>query len=1018
MSQWRGRLEENPELERAVDWLDEYYHLVLGALLLGFMLWNRVRPAENFVVDGEIMFSGNDPWYHYRTTVYTVQNWPATMPFDPWTYFPKGTSSGQFGTLYDQIMATAALVVGLGSPSAETIKTVMLYTPPVFALAVAVVAYFIGKRVGGRAGGVVTVAVVALAADRFLWNGMVGSTDHHIAETLFQALGVLGVMVAVSVAQRDKPVYEQFRDREIDALRETVGWSVLAGFAVVLYLWTWPPGVLLLGILGVYFLLQLTVEFVRGESPEHTAIAGAITMATAGTLILPAFQTLQLTATDFSLLHPLLSYGVAAGCVFMAWLAREFERRDADRFLYPVTVGGILVVGAGLLAVVLPDVFGYLANNVNRVVGMDTQGRTLTVAEAQPLDAQALFPFYGFSAFVAAVGAVLVLGRQVTGRVRSESLLLVVWLAFVTAATFTQQRFGYYMTVPIAAMTGYVVADVFGWIAADVREDGVQTYQAITVIATLLVVFAPMVAVSPATSIQGFDSPGDGIQGWSDGLEWFDQNVPAEGQYGGANNSMDYYGTYDARDDFDYESGQYGVMSWWDYGHWITVQGEAIPNANPFQQGATMAANYLLAPNETQANDVLQQIDEDDAETRYVAVDWQMVGTSRGGKFGAPPQFYNATVDEDETPGPYTRRISYPIGENRNGVFVQHRQAYYETQMVRLYQFHGSAAQPQPVVVDWELTEDQRGRSVRTIPEDGRTIRSFDSMQEARQYVQEDGTAAIGGIGGVPSERVPALEHYRLVGASEQSATQSTQYNLGKLYETYGIYGSAGTTSAQNASQCPTDVTVPSQNGGVICLNEQAEQGLTGTSPQWVKFFERVPGATVEGTGPENATVTARVEMNDPAANDTFVYTQRAQTDDQGNFEMTLPYSTTGYGEYGTEEGYTNVSVRANTSYQFSANTAGENGTPQIWYGTADVTEGQVVGENDTPVTVELNSSTIRQQDASEDGNETIGNTTGTNGTTTESGDGTANETDGTSDGETTATETANSVDVPVAPRR
>mgnify|MGYP006873355959 FL=1 len=87
-------------------------------------------------------------------------------------------------------------------------------------------------------------------------------------------------------------------------------------------------------------------------------------------------------------------------------------------------------------------------------------------------------------------------------------------------------------------------------------------------------------------------------------------------------------------------------MSWWDYGHIITVQGERVPVANPFQQGSDVAANFLLAPNESQANAVLDGIDEDDAETRYVAVDWQMASTygqvSRG-KFFAPTRFYDTS---------------------------------------------------------------------------------------------------------------------------------------------------------------------------------------------------------------------------------------------------------------------------------------------------------------------------------------------------------------------------------------
>jgi len=53
------------------------------------------------------------------------------------------------------------------------------------------------------------------------------------------------------------------------------------------------------------------------------------------------------------------------------------------------------------------------------------------------------------------------------------------------------------------------------------------------------------------------------------------------------------------------------VQSWWDYGHWITTRAERIPNANPFQQNAGAAADYLLAPSEAEAAEVLaSQSDE------------------------------------------------------------------------------------------------------------------------------------------------------------------------------------------------------------------------------------------------------------------------------------------------------------------------------------------------------------------------------------------------------------------------
>jgi dolichyl-diphosphooligosaccharide--protein glycosyltransferase len=89
---------------------------------------------------------------------------------------------------------------------------------------------------------------------------------------------------------------------------------------------------------------------------------------------------------------------------------------------------------------------------------------------------------------------------------------------------------------------------------------------------------------------------------------------------------------------------------------------------------------------------------------------------------------------------------------------------------------------------------------------------------------------------------------------------------------------------------------------------------------------------------------------------------------------MTVPYSTTGYDEWGTDDGYTNVSVRANTSYRFAAASQGENGTFYTWSGSADVTEGQVIGENDSVTTVEMQRSEIDiEGQPNESGNETTG---------------------------------------------
>jgi dolichyl-diphosphooligosaccharide--protein glycosyltransferase len=185
-------------------------------------------------------------------------------------------------------------------------------------------------------------------------------------------------------------------------------------------------------------------------------------------------------------------------------------------------------------------------------------------------------------------------------------------------------------------------------------------------------------------------------------------------------------------------------------------------------------------------------------------------------------------------------------------------------------------------------------------------------------------------------------------------------------------------------------------------------------TPPWLKVFERVPGATVQGEGPANSNVTAAVEMYSPTTDSHFVYRQIAETGPDGQFEMTLPYSSTGYEEYGPENGYTNVSTRATGPYQFYEAQSGTNyfpagrintssGAQYIYQASANVTEAQVVGEDASPVTVELERRVTREGTQNAGGESESGD--GSTGTTDDSADGTTDgSTDGTTNGSTGTT--------------
>ena len=740
--------------------LKRWYHvpLLLGAVV--FMLWTRLRSYGNFIRDGEVYFRGNDAWYHFRETSYLLENWPSTLPFDVWTGFPVGRSAGQFGTLWDHIMAVS---VWIARPIMGSTEEVMLIMAPIAGALVAVPTYLIARRFVDRFAALAAVVVLALLPGTFFSYSLVGFPDHSAAEVLFQSLAVLAFLVAFAVVERHAPVWELVVDRDWDALKRPAAYAAAAGVALGLYMWTWQPGVLMVGFTGIFLAIKITSDVYHGTTPEPIVFAGAVSMGVAGLMQVIPLNDVSFGVTSYSLTQVVLPLGVAVGAVFLAWLARLWESRELEVDLYPPAVGGLILASAGVVWFALPSLWRTLTSNLLNFVGFSASANLRTIGEGQPpLQNAAFSDFvlsqYGFAFFLAlaavlfilarplyrsddanhtiygivalavvgsvyavpqlygAIGGVVGLDWQVVGLIiaaaflvgatflveyDTEELYFVVWAVFIGSAAFTQTRFNYYLAVIVAVGSTYFLQVAFDAISLRSLDDlrDVEGWQAMAAIALVVVLIVPLVAMATPVWAAGANTgPGSVVQ-WDDSLQWMNDETPQPGELEGADNPMELYGTYErpADGDYDYPEGAYGVQSWWDYGHWITTRAERIPNANPFQQNAGAAADYLLAPSEAEAAEVLASQSDEGANTRYVMVDRQMA--SPNSKFGAPVTFYSG----NETRSDFNRVIYQETQQGGFRTLTQvNTQRYHESQMIRLYEHHGSAVDPEPVVVDWE----------------------------------------------------------------------------------------------------------------------------------------------------------------------------------------------------------------------------------------------------------------------------------------------------------------------------
>jgi len=300
-------------------------------------------------------------------------------------------------------------------------------------------------------------------------------------------------------------------------------------------------------------------------------------------------------------------------------------------------------------------------------------------------------------------------------------------------------------------LTGYAVSIVVGWIDLELDGDvtNIEAYQALTIVAILLVILVPIAptAVAAGSPDRGFNHPDGDYPAWSEGLGWMAENTPEEGAFNGATAASST--TAPTRKRTTTTTRKVSMAS----SPGGTTGTGSRPSASGFRtpirssKGTRTAANFLIAPNETQANDVLDEVDEDDAKTRYVVIDYKMVDTYPT-TAGSSSRRRSSTTRGDVTLRDYTQRIYYDL---QNGAYFRlQSQEFYNTTAVRLYQHHGSAVEPEPYVIDWSRTEAGNGAVVDAVPPRNPTPRPSASSTRWRTHahVENDSSSRIGGIGG------------------------------------------------------------------------------------------------------------------------------------------------------------------------------------------------------------------------------------------------------------------------------
>ena len=226
---------------------------------------------------------------------------------------------------------------------------------------------------------------------------------------------------------------------------------------------------------------------------------------------------------------------------------------------------------------------------------------------------------------------------------KPEEALILVWSVFIFFAIYGQNRFAYYYSVNVSILCAYVgslLLEKVKWdefdekfkasvkSASDIK--GFFKFFRLEHLAAVLAILVILIYPEYGLAMQytgGLDNPNSE---WFEACTWLRSHTPETG--------MNFNAIYEAPKSgelFQYPSTAYGVLSWWDYGHYIEALGHRMPNANPFQQGiggrrhsinesnAPGAASFFTAPSEEDASAVLKAIDPrpDKVGARYIMSD-------------------------------------------------------------------------------------------------------------------------------------------------------------------------------------------------------------------------------------------------------------------------------------------------------------------------------------------------------------------------------------------------------------
>jgi len=540
---------------------------VLGAFLLGLLL--RLVPAGNALVGGDVLFYGYDSFYHMRRIFYTAENFPHTLWFDSYLNHPRGLEL-LWPPLFDQVVAAASLLLGGGVHAVEMTGAL---APPVLGAGMILVLYLLAKKLFGKR--VALLSAFFLAVDpKHIARTHFGCTDHDVLESLLVLVAIL--LLAYALTERDRRLW----------------FGAAVGVLIAATAYTWLGAPIYMGAILIYATIQVTLDLREKASSKETVVPLMAAFGVALLLLLPFWDEAWLIPSFFGAL------GALATLALLYSLSRLFVAKKVPWLAFVPAVA----------------ILGYIAVILSYATDMTREAHSLFwtglryffgggLARESILEAAPIYQVFDFVSLPGLGFAFSLIGLGVMmhytwrAHLPKDQVLFLVWAVFNLILVVFQARFLYLFSVAGSTM----VALLFFWGASRLRASKKADPLAVKALtfALLAILILPNVVGLMEIAEDRPEVAGD----WLETLDWLEENTPATEGF-----------------ERPVLAGEYGVLSWWDYGNWILYQSRRPVVANNFQAGAKDAARFFLSQSEEEGLAIAKA-----RNVRYVVTDEKMI---------------------------------------------------------------------------------------------------------------------------------------------------------------------------------------------------------------------------------------------------------------------------------------------------------------------------------------------------------------------------------------------------------